>query len=164
MKKDCLVEFSAGANLKFIAFHAFWEHVKFLRRSWKLLKSNRTKTKMYRLSLLCFRIRDKLCLNFRYSTWSNMFPKYHGPWYRFGFQASIHYYSILRCSNIQGFNTPGWHVSNIPGGIPLTSQPSWFASILGLLRGAWGPYPASPSPKSMELLPESYCWWFRNRK
>ena len=60
MKKDCLVEFSAGANLNFFALYAFWEHVKFLRRSWKLLKSNRTKTKMYRLSLLCFRIRDKL--------------------------------------------------------------------------------------------------------
>ena len=68
------------------------------------------------------------------------FPKYHGPWYRFGFQASIHYYSILRCSNIQGFNTPGWHVLNIPGGIPLTSQPSWFASILGF-PSRWNFYP-----------------------
>ena len=152
MKKDCLVEFSAGANLNFFALYAFWEHVKFLRRSWKLLKSNRTKTKMYRLSLLCFRIRDKLWLNFRYSTWSNMFPKYHGPWYRFGFQASIHYCSIWRCSNIQGFDTPGWPVSNIPGGSP------WPPNLHDL-QASWGYWGERGAPTLPQQVPSRWNFY-----
>ena len=160
------MEFSAGANLNFFALYAFWEHVKFcedLGNYWSRT-GQRQRCIVY---LYCV---SELETN---SVWifgtqpeATCFPKYHGPWYRFGFQASIHYYSILRCSNIQGFNlhqddmfqiSPGW-----PGGIPLTSQPSW-CMHLGY-KGERGTPAQKASPKSMELLPESYCWWFRNRK
>ena len=70
------------------------------------------------------RIGDKLCSNFRYSTWSNMFSKIPCmPWYRFGFQASIR----APTSRDLIYQDDMFQISpgSPPGGIPLTSKPSW---------------------------------------